>query len=495
MSISAPRILLVDDEENIRFTLREVLRREDHNYQIDEAADGEAALEKVRSTPYSVVLMDMRMPRMDGMSAFRAMRAIRPDLTVVFITAHGTQRTAMEALQAGAYDYFTKPFDLTEVRIVVRRAIEKANLLQQLEDMRRSQAARYSFDRLIGQSAAMQEIFGLIERVLDNDVTVLITGESGTGKELIATAIHNHSLRREQPMVKVNTVAIPETLLESEMFGHERGAFTGAVSQKAGKIEAADKGTLFLDEIGDMSLPLQAKLLRVLQEREIERVGSNKQIPVDIRIIAATNCDLAKMVEEGQFREDLYYRLNVLPIHVPPLRKRHDDIPVLLDHFINIYNPRLRRNISTVSEATLQRLLNYPWPGNIRELENTVQRAMLMATGASIEVEHLPPSVRGEHPVATQNIAYPTGDGAEVFGDLDLRALLDTEDFSQPLAERLQQLGDHLEKFLIRRALQKTSGHRQDTATLLGISRKSLHNKMVRYGLFSEEKERAANGD
>ncbi len=345
--MSAPRILLVDDEENIRFTLREVLRREDPTYQIDEAGDGAEALEKVRSAPYSLVLMDMRMPRMDGMAAFRAMRAIRPDLIVVFITAHGTQRTAMEALQAGAYDYFTKPFDLTEVRVVVRRAVEKVNLLQQLEDMRRTQAQRYSFDRLIGQSAAMQEIFGLIERVLDNDVTVLITGESGTGKELIATAIHNHSLRRSQSLVKVNTVAIPEALLESEMFGHERGSFTGAVSQKIGKVEAADNGTLFLDEIGDMSPPLQAKLLRVLQEREIERVGSNKPISVDIRVIAATNCDLAKMVEEGEFREDLYYRLNVLPIHVPPLRKRRDDIPVLIDHFIGQYNPRLRRTISS----------------------------------------------------------------------------------------------------------------------------------------------------
>ncbi len=480
-------ILIVDDEENIRFTLRELLRREGQGYTIEEATNGLDAVEKVRKGRYDLVIMDVRMPKLDGMEALRQMREITPDLIVVLITAHGTQKTALEALQAGAYDYFTKPFDLTEVRIVFRRAIEKAKLIRLVEQMREQHLARFSFDQIVGQSATMQEVFRLIERVLDNDVTVLITGESGTGKELVATAIHNNSLRREKPMVKVNTVAIPETLLESEMFGHERGSFTGAVSQKIGKVEAANGGTLFLDEIGDMSLPLQAKLLRVLQEREIERVGSTKQIKVDIRVIAATNRDLAKMVEKGEFREDLYYRLNVLPIHLPPLRKRRDDIPLLIDYFIAEYNPKLKRCIASVEDLALQKLLNYPWPGNIRELENTMQRTMLMSKGAMMRLEDLPPTLKGEQQLAAapRDLAV----GSAVLEDLDLGTLLNTEDFSQPLADRLQHITDHMEKYLIRAALKKTKGHRQETADLLGMSRKSLHNKMVRYGLFSEEKD------
>ncbi len=480
------RILIVDDEENIRFTLTELLRREGQGYQIDEAPDGLTAVDLVRKNRYALVILDVRMPKLDGMSALRQMREIRADLIVVLITAHGTQKLALEAIQAGAYDYFTKPFDLTEVRIVFRRAIEKARLQAQIDQMRQQEIARYSFDRIIGQSSAMQEVFNLVERVLDNDVTVLITGESGTGKELVATAIHNKGLRVDQPLVKVNTVAIPETLLESELFGHERGAFTGAIAQKIGKVEAANNGTLFLDEIGDMSLPLQSKLLRVLQEREIERVGSTKTVKVDIRVIAATNRDLAKMVENNEFREDLYYRLNVLPIHLPPLRKRREDIPLLVDFFIQQYNPRLKKSINSVSDSALQKLLNYPWPGNIRELENTVQRTMLMARSSTIQYEDLPPTLKSE-----RQIEKPTdteGLNVAVFEDLDLPSLLDTEAFDRPLADRLSLITDHIEKHLIRAALRKKNHHRQETADLLGISRKSLHNKMVRYGLFSEEK-------
>ncbi len=480
-------ILIVDDEENIRFTLRELLRRENQSYHIDEAADGQEAVEMVKKTRYSLVLMDLRMPRLDGMQALQEMKRVNPELIVVLISAHGTQKTAIEAIQAGAYDYFSKPFDLTEVRIVVRRAVEKANLQRQIEFMREQEMARYSLDQLIGQSSAMQEVFKLLERVLDNDVTVLITGESGTGKELVATAIHNNSLRKDEPLIKVNTVAIPEALLESELFGHERGAFTGAIAQKPGKIELANNGTLFLDEIGDMSLPLQSKLLRVLQEREIERVGSTKTFKVDIRVIAATNRDLGKMVEKGEFREDLYYRLNVLPIHLPPLRKRQDDIPLLVDHFVQEYNPRLKKSITSVTENALRKLLNYPWPGNIRELENTIQRSMLMSEGNTLQAEDLPPTLRAEHPLARSISAKDSEAENEVFADLDLQELLDTENFERTLADRLQSISDHIEKYIIRAALKKTNGHRQDSADLLGISRKSLHNKMVRYGLFTEE--------
>ena len=494
-STAMSRILIVDDEENIRFTLHELLRREGQGYQIEEAGDGVAAVEKTRKTQYSLIIMDIRMPRLDGIAALKQIREHSPDAIVVIITAHGTQKLALEALQLGAYDYFTKPFDLTEVRIVVRRAIEKARLLRQLEQLREQDTSRFAFSSLIGQSDAMQATFRLIERVLDNDVTVLITGESGTGKELVASAIHNNGVRKDKPMIKVNTVAIPESLLESELFGHERGAFTGAVSQKMGKVEAANGGTLFLDEIGDMSLPLQGKLLRVLQEREIERVGSTKTIKVDIRVIAATNRDLAKMVEKNEFREDLYYRLNVIPIHLPPLRKRRDDIALLIDHFVNEYNPRLRRNITAVAEGALQKLLNYSWPGNIRELENTVQRIMLMATGNTIHVDDLPPSLRSDSLLAARSIPSELPAGAEVLEEIDLKTLLNTEDFSQPLADRVQHIGDHIEKYLIKGALRKTGGHRQETADLLGMSRKSLHNKMVRYGLFKDEPGRGTRGD
>ncbi|MCC6547707.1 sigma 54-interacting transcriptional regulator, partial [Candidatus Sumerlaeota bacterium] len=338
---------------------------------------------------------------------------------------------------------------------------------------------------IIGASRAITELKTEIDRVARSDAKVLITGESGTGKELVASAIHNNGPRRDKPMVKVNTVAIPESLLESELFGYERGAFTGAVSQKIGKVDAANGGTLFLDEIGDMSLPLQSKLLRVLQEREIERVGSTKTIKVDIRVLAATNRDLAKMVEKNEFREDLYYRLNVLPIHLPPLRKRRDDIPILIDHFIGEYNPKLKRNVSSVEDLALQKFLNYSWPGNIRELENTIQRVMLMAQGTTIKVGDLPATLKGEQQLASSPRELPPG--GEALEDLDLRSVLNTEDFSQPLADRLQLITDHIEKYLIRAALKKTKGHRQDTADLLSMSRKSLHNKMVRYGLFSEE--------
>lgn len=482
------RILIVDDEENIRFTLRELLRREGQGYEIHEAVDGADAIEKVQKQNYDLVILDLRMPRVDGMTALKKMKEQRPDLIVVIITAHGTQKDALEAIQYGAYDYFTKPFDLSEVRIVFRRAIEKARLLRHIQQMQVQDTSRYRFENLVGQSQAMQDVFCLIERVLDNDVTVLITGESGTGKEMVAAAIHNNSLRKDQPLVKVNTVAIPESLLESELFGHEKGSFTGAVSQKLGKVEVANKGTLFLDEIGDMPLTLQSKLLRVLQEREIERVGSTKTIKVDLRIIAATNKDLMTQVENKEFREDLYYRLNVLPIHLPPLRKRHDDIPLLVDYFIQVYNPKLNRSVSSVSDAALQKLLNYPWPGNIRELENTIQRTMLMCQGSTIQTDDLPPSVQGESAFTRSKASSEGSRDSKLFDDLDLGALLSSEDCDQGLADRLSCVSDHFEKHLIRGALDSSGGHRQKTADLLKISRKSLHNKMVRYGMFDEEK-------
>jgi len=387
--MSMTDVLIADDEPNIRFLLAELMRREGFNPV--ECVNGAEAIDKAKSQRFELAIMDIRMPKVDGMTALRELREMNPDMLVLMITAHGTQSTALEAIEAGAYDYFTKPFDINEVRVVVRRAMEKIKLRQMIQDMREDSVSRYAFDSIVGQSKPMQQVFSLLTRVIDNDVTVLVTGESGTGKELIAAALHHNGSRAEKALIKVNTAAIPETLLESELFGHERGAFTGAVAQKIGKVEAANGGTLFLDEIGDMSLPLQAKLLRVLQEREIERVGSNKSIKVDIRVVCATNRNLAKMVEEGTFREDLYYRINVLPIYLPALRQRREDIPLLVDHFIAYYNPRLGKNINALSQGALQKFLDYSWPGNVRELENMIQRTMLLAQGNTITLEDLPP--------------------------------------------------------------------------------------------------------
>ncbi|MBX3729130.1 MAG: sigma-54-dependent Fis family transcriptional regulator [Candidatus Sumerlaeia bacterium] len=479
-------ILIADDEANIRFVLAELLRRE--GLRPVECSNGLDAVRLVKSRRFDAVIMDIKMPKMDGLAALKEMRTARPDLTVLLVTAHGTQATALEALEYGAYDYFTKPFDINEVRIVLRRALEKARLMETLREIREQAVSRYCFDSIVGQSDAMREVFQLISRVLDNDVTVLIGGESGTGKELIASAIHYNSPRADGPFIRINTVAIPESLLESEMFGHERGSFTGAIQQKIGKVEAANGGTLFLDEIGDMPLPLQGKLLRVLQEREIERVGSTKTIPVDIRVICATYRDLGEMVRKGQFREDLYYRINVMPVFIPPLRDRREDIPLLIDHFVQYYNPRLSKFIRGVSQSALQKFLDYPWPGNVRELENMIQRTMLLAEGDTVTVDDLPPVLRSGTGSGAPATPMPGSLAAthDALNELNLQSLLDTEDFDTPLAERLALLTDHIEKYLIRAALSRAGGHRQETADLLGISRKSLHNKMVRHGLFDE---------
>ncbi|MDX1973539.1 MAG: sigma-54 dependent transcriptional regulator [Candidatus Sumerlaeia bacterium] len=485
-----PQILIVDDEPNIRFVLTEVVRRE--GLSSIEAVDGLQALDLVQQKPIDLVIMDIRMPRLDGMSAMQRMLELRPELLVLIITAHGTEKTALEAVQKGAYDFFTKPFDLTEVRVVLRRAIDKIKLRNEVETLKRDSTSRYSFENIIGQSAAMRSVFELIENVVDTDVTVLVTGESGTGKEMIASAIHHNSPRKGNSFVKVNTVAIPETLLESEMFGHEKGSFTGAVSQKIGKFEAANGGTLFLDEIGDMPMTLQAKLLRVLQERELERLGSTKTIPVDIRVVCATNRDLSKSIKENSFREDLYYRINVMPIMLPALRERREDIPLLIDFFIQRYAPRFARPVESIHPDALDIMLKYRWPGNVRELENLMQRTILMTKGTQIQVKDLPPVLKGgsgETPIPVRISPELEELGlVNPLKELDLSDLLNTEDFSCPLAERLAKLNDHVEQFLIKAALIKSNNHRQETADLLGISRKSLHNKMVRYNLLNEFK-------
>ena len=455
------RILIADDEDVIRFVLHEALQKE--GYEIEEAAHGEEAVLKVRNTSFDLVILDIKMPRMDGIEALKEIQKIDPGMPVVMITAYGNSKIAMQAVREGAYDYFNKPFDVNEIRIVIKRALERHRLQNQIERLETQLLQEYRFDRIIGTSPKIQEVFALINKVTTNDVTVLIGGESGTGKELVAQAIHYHSYRSKKPFVKVSCVAIPETLLESEMFGHERGAFTGAHQTKLGKFELAQAGTLFLDEIGDMPLSLQAKLLRVIQERELERIGGTKTIKMDIRLIASTNRNLAEAVKAQTFREDLYFRINVLPIYLPPLRERVDDIPLLVQHFIKYYNQKIGKNVKKVSDEVMKIFMDYPWPGNVRELENVIQRAIILSTGDAITPDILPPNL---HVVPL----IP-----------ELSHI--TEDFSLPMLERIQIITDKIEERMIRAALVKANLRRQETADLLGISRKSLHNKMQKHDL------------
>lgn len=459
------RILVADDEHIIRFVLHEALEKE--GYDIEEAANGEEAFFKARSNYFDLVILDVKMPKMDGIEALKQIHKIDPGIPVVMITAFGNTKIAMRAMKEGAYDYFSKPFDVNEIRIVVKRALEKERLQRQIERLETQLIQEHRFDRIIGTSPKMQEVFALIHKVINNDVTVLISGESGTGKELVAQAIHYHSYRAKKPFVKVSCVAIPETLLESEMFGHERGAFTGAHQMKPGKFELAQGGSLFLDEIGDMPLNLQVKLLRVIQERELERIGGTKTIKVDIRLIASTNRNLAETVKQGSFREDLYFRINVLPIYLPPLRERQDDIPLLVEHFVKYYNQKLGKIVKNVSPKVMKILVAYSWPGNVRELENVIQRAIILSSGETLTPDFLPPNIYKER-------VSP-----------DISTI--TDDFSIPLLERVQIVTEQIEERIIKAALEKSNFHRQETADLLGISRKSLHNKMQKYGLFDED--------
>jgi len=469
-------VLVADDEEGLRFMLGQLLTKE--GYTVKEAQDGDEAVAMAEHEDFDVIILDVKMPRMGGLEALARIRRLRPNTPVLLVTAHGSATIAHQAIATGAYDYFNKPFDNTEMRIVVKRAIERRNLQQQIESLQQEVERLKGTKQLIGKSREMVEVFDLIYRVAPQDVTILILGESGTGKELVAQAIVDNSPRREKPFIKVNCAAIPETLLESELFGHERGAFTGAVLTKPGRFELADKGTIFLDEVGDLSAGLQAKLLRVLQEFEFERVGGTRPIKVDLRLITATNADLAQKVAEGGFREDLYFRLNVIPITLPPLRKRHADLPLLVNHFVALFSQQFSKEITGVSPDVMELFLNYPWPGNVRELENVIQRACILTQEPEITLQSLPAEMR-ERPAAVNG--GPRSDGSFLIPP----SLFD--DFSLPMSQKVEILTSQAEKDLILRALTRCGNRRQEAADLLGISRKSLHNKMVRYGLLDEK--------
>jgi nitrogen regulation protein NR(I) len=456
------RILVVDDEANLRKVLAAMLRKD--GYEVAVAENGEMALAEFEKNGADIVISDLVMPKLGGMEILAKVKATRPDVPVIIITAHGTVDSAVEAMKLGAFDYITKPFEHAEIRSVVAKAARTQEARQ--GHVPPEGRARMS---LIGNSPQMQELAKIIDKVADTPSTVLITGESGTGKELVATALHDGSSRRDKPLIKINCAAIPKDLMESELFGYERGAFTGAVTSKPGRFELADGGTLFLDEIGEVPVEMQVKLLRVLQESEFERVGGIKTCRVDVRVIAATNRDLEKEIEAGRFRKDLYYRLNVVPIHLAPLRERASDVPQLVSHFIEKHNKRLNKKIEGISDEALARLQAYPWPGNIRELENMMVRVLLCADGPRIELKDLPEPVRG----GLQPPAPAAGDAVPEPGE-------------KPLKDFLKEKQAQIEKSFIVQALQKTDGNVTRAAKLLQISRKSLQMKMKEFGLRDE---------
>jgi nitrogen regulation protein NR(I) len=456
MIVDKKQILIADDEPNLRRVLEAQLVRE--GYDVYPVEDGGAALAYLTENHVDLLITDLKMPVLDGLSLLRKAIELDPGLPVVMITAHGTVDNAVEALKSGAFDYLTKPFDKDELKTIVAKALRTRDL--SARDATRAEPGANSRYGIIGQSPAIQEVYGLIDRVADSPTTVLVTGESGTGKELVARALHESSSRRSRPFIKVNCAAIPRELMESEFFGHERGAFTGAVSSKPGRFELASGGTLFLDEIGAIPLEIQVKLLRALQEGEFERIGGVRTIKVDVRLVAATNADLKKQIDDGTFRDDLFYRLNVVGVKLPALRERSTDIPLLVEHFLEKYSVRLGKRVTHIAPEALTVLAAYSFPGNVRELENLMERAVLFTDGDRIGIEQLPPELV---PLAAQQAEKSSSDVG--------------------LKEQVRIAVNQLERQLIQRALDQMAGNVTHTARLLKLSRKGLQLKMKELGL------------
>ena len=441
-----PRILIVDDEQIVRESLTNWLKEE--SYQVEAAENGIQALEKIRQAPFQVVLLDLKMPGMDGLQVLMEVKKEFPDIEVIIMTAYGSVNTAVEAIKSGAYDYIVKPFDPEEVALLIKKILEHKNLILENILLRQKLEDKYEFEDLIGKSAAMQQVFELIRNVAPTQATVLITGESGTGKELAAKAIHAISPRRYEPFIALSCGALPDTLLESELFGYEKGAFTGAAHTKKGRFEMADGGTLFLDEVGEISLKTQIDLLRVLQEKSFRRLGGTELIKVDVRIISATNRDLAQAMTQGIFRSDLFYRLNVVGLHLPSLRERREDIPLLAKHFLRRYAIEINKKIERLTSSALELLMEYNWPGNVRELENAIERAVVISPGHELT-------------------------------DKDFTFLQPSPGIlNEPSSKNLQEL----EKQHIHRILEENHWNISKTAVDLGIDRVTLYNKIKKYG-------------
>ena len=458
------RILVIDDEKSQRDILKAILKSE--GYEAESAGNKADALRLFEQGVFDLTLSDLKMPDNDGLFILDRLFKINPSACVIIMTAHGSIDSAVEAIKKGAFDYLTKPLDREELLISVARAFEKLNLIHQNKMLQRQLSERFSLLNMIGNHVKMQEIFKTVNKIANSTATALILGESGTGKELVARAIHFNSLRKNRPFLAINCAAIPDTLIESELFGYEKGAFTGAVGREIGLFEAADGGTLFLDEIGDLSLTMQAKILRTIQQREVRRIGGREEIKIDVRVIAATNKDLRLEIERGNFREDLFYRLNVISIRLPALAERATDIPALTDHFIGKYNHLAERKIKGISRQALRALVDYPWPGNVRQLESAIERAVLLCEGETIEADDLPQEIRLK--------SFSTGRI-----DFDIPP----EGFSL----------EDFEKGLLLKAMEKSNGVIAKAAKLLGVSYRTLQYRLEKFQIRKEE-EAAARG-
>jgi nitrogen regulation protein NR(I) len=466
------RILIIDDDDSLRRSFQKLLSEE--GYRTDSAASGEDGIQKIKKRTPDLVILDMRLPGMNGLETFQVIHAMDPKLPVIIMTAFGTTHHAIEAIKLGAFDYVLKPFEIPGMLGIVRQALEAGRFMRSPVEMDGA-PGEISREAIIGRSRAMQDVYKAIGRVSSTEATVLIRGESGTGKELVARAVYSHSLRADKPFQVINCVAIPENLLESELFGFEKGAFTGAAHRRVGKIEQAHGGTVFLDEIGDMPFGIQSKILRLLQEKSIERLGGRETIPVDVRIIAATNRDLEAALQRGRFREDLYYRLKVVTISLPPLRQRAEDIPLLADYFLARYAAELDIDNPGITKEAVAVLLSHAWPGNVRELSNTIQKGLIFNRGA---------------PLQPQEILQAVGAGIASGADASLR---ETDQVlrqwaretisSRNEANKFDAIMDHFASILVGEALNMTRGNRSQAARLLGLSRPTLHSKIEKYRL------------
>jgi two-component system response regulator HydG len=455
-SKSLIQILVVDDDPGHLTALKTIIKS--WGYSVFLADDGIQAVENVKERPFDLILMDVRMAQMSGIEALKKIKDYNPAIPILIMTAYSSVDSAVEALKAGAYDYLTKPLDFEVLKLTIERALEHTGLKEENKYLKDKLSADYDLKNIIGKSKAMKELIDLLAMIAPSEATVLITGESGTGKELIAKSIHHNSHRKKHPLVIVNCAALTETLLESELFGHEKGAFTGADKRREGRFMQADQGTIFLDEIGETSATMQAKLLRVIQEREIQRVGGEETLSVDVRILSATNRNLKEDVKEGKFREDLYYRLNVVTLNVPPLCDRQEDIPLLAQHFLEKYAEKNRKNVKGFSPLAMDMLIKYGWPGNVRELENTIERAVILLTGDLITERDLPSNIIEPYSEKSGWAEKPKPDVA-----------------NRPLED--------IEKEAILATLAATDGNKSETARRLKINRKTLHKKLKDYGV------------
>ncbi len=458
-----PRILIVEDDRNTLSGLVEILEAE--SYDVRGVDSGQKALRLLERERFDILLTDLKMPEVDGMALYNQTLVMAPEMKTIVMTAYSSVKDAVDAMKRGVYEYLTKPLNLDELFVILKKAVEDQNLRRENEELKDRLHGSYRFESIIGKSPSMQQVFKTIIKVAKSQATVLIRGESGTGKELAARAIHYNSPRANGPMVEISCAAFPETLLESELFGYEKGAFTGADSRKKGRFEIAHGGTIFLDEIGDVSASVQTKLLRVLQEKEINRLGSNDSIKVDVRVITATNRDLELALENGLFREDLYYRLNVIPVLLPPLRERHEDIPLLIDHFIKRYSKMNNKAVLGIAAEALEFCQSYHWPGNVRELENAIENAVVLGEGEEILPEHLPVTV-------TMRKA-----------GLDMEAQANANDFFLASGASYREKMEAAEKLVLEEAIQRADGNKSEAAKQLGISLRTMRYKIQKYKL------------